>query len=504
MSSAKGLYILFSLLISLLIVGCESAPERFTIGVSQFSNDNWREQINREMVQEIPFYEDMSLDFKLANGDNELQREQIEEFIEQGVDMLIVIAGVESYITPTIEAAYDRGIKVIIVDNMIASERYTAFLGADNLKIGRLAGEYASTSLSGGGRVIELTGNIYSAVAQERHRGFVERIAEAENIEIVESIGGAWSEERAERITDSLLRIHPNIDMIYAHNDAMAYGAYKSTTRLNRDIKLIGIDALAGTNKGLDLVSRGAIEVSFLYPTFGNIVMQRAHEILHNEPYERETRFEAALITRNNARVELLKVEQRQELDSRIEGLNVSLDTNRRTNRLLLFSIAVVILTLLTLWRVHKVRARQIAARDAELKSPVQSQAENLVQSQAESPVQSQAEDHVQSQAEEHALLAHFNSFIHSHLDDPQLGIEQMGRELGYSRAQLHRKIKALTGESPSRLLRNARLQRARELLQNSSKSVSEIGYEVGFTSPSYFTKSYKEFYGSLPSDKLP
>ncbi|MFI3269198.1 MAG: substrate-binding domain-containing protein [Rikenellaceae bacterium] len=493
MQRIKHIYML--LLASILMVSCESAPERFTIGVSQFSNDNWREQIGREMAQEIPFYEDLSLSFKLANGDNELQREQIEELIDQGVDMLIVIVGVESYITPTIEAAYDRGIKVIIIDNMIGSDKYTAFLGADNVKIGRLAGEYASTSLSDGGRVIELTGNIYSAVAQERHRGFVERVAEAENIEIVESIGGAWNEERAERITDSLLRIHPDIDMIYAHNDAMAYGAYKSTTRLNRDITLIGIDALAGTNKGLDLVSRGAIEVSFLYPTFGNIVMQRAHEILHNEPYERETRFEAALITRNNARVELLKVEQRQELDSRIEELNVSLDTNRRTNRvqrwLLLLSIAGVASATVAIMRVRSLRKKSLRDKKIEPSAANQKVANSSVAPQEV------------SLNEEQRLLAHFNSYIITHLDDPELGVEQMGREMGYSRAQLHRKIKALTGESPSRLLRNARLQRARELLQSTSKSVSEVGYEVGFTSPSYFTKSYKEYYGSLPSDKM-
>ena len=101
----------------------------------------------------------------------------------------------------------------------------------------------------------------------------------------------------------------------------------------------------------------------------------------------------------------------------------------------------------------------------------------------------------------EDTFLIKFRSYIEQHMGDSELNVETIGAELGLSRVQLYRKVKALTGQSPVELLRTARLQKGRELLQTTDKNVSEVAYEVGFTAPSYFTKCFKDEFGISPSD---
>lgn len=101
----------------------------------------------------------------------------------------------------------------------------------------------------------------------------------------------------------------------------------------------------------------------------------------------------------------------------------------------------------------------------------------------------------------EDSFLIKFRGFIESNLSDSDLNVETIGAELGLSRVQLYRKVKALTGQSPVELLRSARLQKGRLLLETTDKNISEVAYEVGFTAPSYFTKCFKDEFGISPSD---
>ena len=90
---------------------------------------------------------------------------------------------------------------------------------------------------------------------------------------------------------------------------------------------------------------------------------------------------------------------------------------------------------------------------------------------------------------------------IEQHLSEEKFSIEQFGEEVGMSRVQLHRKLKALTGKSASLYLRSARLAKAKKMLEDKRGNISEIAYSVGFSSPTYFTACFKEEYGCLPSD---
>ena len=113
-------------------------------------------------------------------------------------------------------------------------------------------------------------------------------------------------------------------------------------------------------------------------------------------------------------------------------------------------------------------------------------------ESQKETPASLQRED---------SFLVKFRDFIEKNMTDSDLNVETIGAELGLSRVQLYRKVKALTGKSPVELLRTARLQKGRQLLLTTDKNISEVAYEVGFTAPSYFTKCFKDEFGISPSD---
>lgn len=100
-------------------------------------------------------------------------------------------------------------------------------------------------------------------------------------------------------------------------------------------------------------------------------------------------------------------------------------------------------------------------------------------------------------------FLEKLYALIDSHLSDPDLSVEELGEQIGLSRVQLYRKTKALCGYAPNELLRIARLKRAASLLAGTEKTIAEITYEVGFSSPSYFTKCYKEYFGENPTEFL-
>ena len=106
-------------------------------------------------------------------------------------------------------------------------------------------------------------------------------------------------------------------------------------------------------------------------------------------------------------------------------------------------------------------------------------------------------------QKKEDKFIIRFREYIEQHMSDSNLGVETIGMELGLSRVQLYRKVKALTGQSPVELLRTVRLHKARRLLQDSVKNISEVAYEVGFTSPGYFAKCFKDEFGVSPSELI-
>jgi YesN/AraC family two-component response regulator len=92
---------------------------------------------------------------------------------------------------------------------------------------------------------------------------------------------------------------------------------------------------------------------------------------------------------------------------------------------------------------------------------------------------------------------------IKKHIDEHEFGVEQLGREIGFSRSQLHRKLRSLTGYVPGRFIRNIRLKQAARMFKEGHKNITEVLYSVGFNTPSHFSQAFRDFFGMNPSDYL-
>ena len=226
--------------------------------------------------------------------------------------------------TPIVEEAYRKGIPVITVDRKILSDKYTAYIGADNYEIGRSVGNYIASSLKGKGNIVELTGLSGSTPAMERHQGFMAAISKFPDIKLIDKADAAWESGPAEVEMDSMLCRHPKIDAVYAHNDRIAPGAYRAAKKVGREKEMlfVGIDALPGKGNGLELVLDSVLNATFIYPTNGDKVMQLAMNILEKKPYPRETVMNTAVVDHTNAHVMKLQTTHISELDQKIETLN--------------------------------------------------------------------------------------------------------------------------------------------------------------------------------------
>lgn len=307
-----------------IVTSCSRHEVRFHIGVSQCSDDEWRHQMNNEMLREALFYDGVEVEIRTVKDDNARQAEDIRHFIEAGVDLLIVAPNEAEPITPVVEEAYDRGIPVIVVDRRILSEKYTAYVGADNYEIGKAIGKYVSNMLHGKGMVVEIAGLAGSTPAIDRHEGFMSVISACPDIRLLAKEDGAWLRSRAEERMDALLDRFPEIDVVYAQNDRMAAGAYAAAMRRKREkeMRFVGTDAIPGEGYGVEQVLSGELDATFIYPTGGDRVMQIAMDILNKRDFPRETILNTSVVDRDNALIMKMQTAHISSLDEKIETLN--------------------------------------------------------------------------------------------------------------------------------------------------------------------------------------
>ena len=331
------------------------------IGISQCSDDAWRRTMNDEMIREASFYPGFEVKIKTAHDSNQKQIRDIESFIADGVDLIIVSPNEAIPLTPVIEKAMLEGIPVVLVDRKTNSGKYTAFVGADNYEVGKEVGIYASNLLNGSGSVVELRGLKGSTPDSERHRGFMSVIATQPDIKIVYQDYGDWLHKVAKEKMKNAISQKCPIDLVFAFNDEMATGAHEAIT-VTSGIKkpiILGIDALPGSDGGIQKVINGTLDATFIYPTGGEKAIQTAVHILNNEPYEKENILYTAVVDKTNARVLKLQTDQIIQHQSRISQLNNVLNVNLEkysSQRLLLFG-ALLVLTLILILLVLLVRA---------------------------------------------------------------------------------------------------------------------------------------------------
>ena len=709
-----------------LLASCSQQEKKYRIGVSQCSDDIWRDKQNSELQIGAYFHDNVELRFAAAYDSDERQIQQIDSLVGTGIDLLIVAPNQVSTISPAIDRAYDKGIPVIVFERKTNTKKYTAYMGADNYEMGHLMGEYVATRLNERGRIIEVMGLKGSSPAIERHNGFREAIAQHPGIQVVATLQGDWTEPTAYKTVKQWLDKNKDagkIDLVFGMNDRTAMGARKAFEEAGSVLPLFcGIDGLPGESGGIRLVQDSLLDASYIYPTHGDQLLQLAVDILEGKPYEKETKLMSALVTQDNARVLLMESEeimrQSRNLEQLHEKASQYLDQLGNQRTLIFVALAAILLLLALLAGIymyylqrariqdertkmereqldfytqvsHELRTpltliqgpldqllrtndfrtasdnarelftivrrntHQLTALvnkmlDAQVGTPIQemtsAQVDAITVSQpiaapAEVPEQDEdaptvlivddnadirtylrsilrgqyrvleAEDgkrglelarelvpdlivsdvmmpvmnglefcqqvkkdgissHIpvilltaralekhqiegyesgadayitkpfspelllaridnllQSRHQlkdlwsmksatnatapsetapapiEDAFISRFKSLVEERLSDSNLSVEDLAGDMGLSRVQLYRKVKAMTGSTPIDLLRKARLAQAQRLLQESTLSVSEIAYQVGFASPSYFTKCYKDEFGTVPGE---
>lgn len=308
------------------------------------------------MLREAMLSHEIELEIRSAGDDNRIQCDDIRYFISKKVDLLIVAPNEAGEVTPAVEEAFDSGIPVIVVDRNVHGEKYTAFISADNVQVGNMQAQYVISNLNTGCKVIEIKGLTGSTPAIERHRGFIEGMKGSE-IEILASIDAQWRSDVAEHMTDSLLRIYPEVDMIVAQNDPMAKGAYNAAVSAGRseDIMFVGVDALPGEGLGVEAIIDGQLNASVLYPTGGDVVIQTALKILKRRSFARTTTLDIALIEKSNAQLMSRLSDEVQHQVNNIEILRSEVDAywqkhSAQTTLLYTSIIFIIVLFILTVF----------------------------------------------------------------------------------------------------------------------------------------------------------
>lgn len=325
--------------------------KKYVIGVSQCSEDIWRDKLNNELVMSTYQHDNVTLKFASANDNDRLQKQQIEQFIKEGVNLLIVSPNQIHTISSVIDKAYDAGIPVILFDRKTDSRKYTAFIGADNYEAGHEMGLFIAQQLGGKGSVVEIGGLKGSSPAIERNRGFMDALKSYPNVKVVARGYGDWIKESGVTAMDSILvQSKESFQYVFAQNDRMALGALQSIKKHKvKGIKIVGIDALPVPGGGMENVRDGNLEASYIYPTRGDSVMQLALNILEKKPYKRDNYLKGALVTKANANVLLMQNEEMNKQTARLNALHGKVDTylvqyNHQKMYIVLFSIILLLL----------------------------------------------------------------------------------------------------------------------------------------------------------------
>jgi ribose transport system substrate-binding protein len=279
--------------------GSEDKTRKFVIGFSQCNtSEPWREAVNRQVMAEASAHDNITLVIADAQQDNAKQVADVENFIVQEVDLLIISPNEAQPLTAVVEKAFDAGIPVIVHDRKVLTEKYTSFIGANNFNIGVAAGKHAASLLNGKGNIVEIWGLKGSTPAQERHDGFIKGIAGNAGIHIIYEQDGAWLRSNAKGIMENALQRFEKIDLVYGHNDPMAIGAYLAAANVKREKEMmfIGIDGLQGPEGGVEAVRSNQLKATFLYPTGGDVVISTALKILNGEKIEKYIELSTATI----------------------------------------------------------------------------------------------------------------------------------------------------------------------------------------------------------------
>lgn len=327
----------------------------FRVGFSQCTMVNkWRQTMLEGMRRELSFHPEIEFFFKNADGNTQTQVSQIQELIDQDIDLLIVSPNVAEPITPIVEKAYAKGIKVIIVDRRTTSRDYTAYVGASNIEVGMNAASVANSLLKGKGNVLEVSDIPGSSADIDRHNGFTETLAKYPGLHYLGKVYEKGDEHPSGEALTGFLKTNADVQFIFTQNDRLALSASDVCREmgLNRRVQIVGVDGLPGENGGIDLVEKGVIKATVFYPTGGEEAIIAAVNILKSKPFRKEIPLTTTIIDSTNVRIMKLQNEkllaQQKDIDRRQQKIEEQeVIARNKTNIIYIISISLALALIL-------------------------------------------------------------------------------------------------------------------------------------------------------------
>lgn len=514
--------LLFLFLVVLTLAACTESDKVYKIGVAQCSKGPWREKVNKEMLAAQHLYEhDVKVSIANSVDDPALQARQIDSLARTGIDLMVVAPYEDiQIINDAIARVLKAGIPVVSFDRKTSAD-YTAFIGGNNVEAGLIVGQYIASIVRGErsevrdqkALVMEITGLLSSTPALERHRGFEEAMKALPEVEYI-CQKSDWSSDSAcyyaTQMIDSLRQSDPrrlDYTFIFCHNDGMATGVYKAVVEQGVEgrIKILGIDGMP--YEGLEYVKLGHQVGTYYYPTHGEKIIRLALDILTGKPYERENPLLGFVVTPDNVdlvtteAIELMSQNDHMvTIHDKLEAYFGLYNTQKKVLLGSFIAIILLIVAVILIWRAY-IQTRKVIRQRQEL-----NEEETLFYTNADNRTLRQVfeapkEEMPVPRSQDTIFAETLNEAIRKNMSNPNLKMDDLGDEIGLSRVQLYRKVKTITGLTPVELLRKMRLQQGYVLLTTTNKTVAEIAFEVGFNTPGYFSKCFKEQYGKLPMD---
>lgn len=299
----KFLYLILLYSVTLLLAACSSGS-RYHIAVLQCSVGNWRFQLNNElMAAQHLFEEDVEVEIVNCFDRSDVQVRQIDSLSMGGVDLLVVAPNEYEEVAPALRRAKERGVPVILFDRKADTDDYTAFIGGDNVAVGRLAATCAAqlAAQTVNHNVLEITALQSTSPSRDRHKGFEEGMAQYPGVNY-QCIFGNWDDHHTDTIMREALKSDRRPDVVFCHSDFMARGASWAVkdAGLEGQVKIIGVDGLPGPGEGIEGVEQGWLAATCEYPTHGERIVRLALDILEGKPYKRDNILQGMLITPEN------------------------------------------------------------------------------------------------------------------------------------------------------------------------------------------------------------
>lgn len=502
----------FYILISVVFLFASCNNEKIKIAVSQCSDGIWRQQMIGEIKQEANLQENIELIIAQSNGSVTAQQQQIEQLINQNIDLLIVSPVNEYDFNESFALAEEKGIPVLLVDRKINSDNYTAYIAGDNVAVGQMAAQYIFnniyTPLIHSGehtRIVEFQGSNSCSPVQDRHKGFAS---------VMDSVGIAfqsfpcqWQRNLCQHFTDSLLRATTDKIIFFCHNDGMAFDVFSQARKMGMQnrISLVGVDALIGD--GVDMIERGEMVASVRYPTCGREAMLAAIKILNSKITPPNKRILISPLIVDSRNVEAIKIQDQRILEL-ANNNNILSDKLIGSRQQLAFSkticfilITVIICFFIAGFIYHQHVQRLQKKADQTLQKFLKEKLEGSQESSHKTDKSAAPDNDYMADACTDDFMTRLNECLSAHLSNADITSDDIAVALHMGRNRFYQQVKSHTGYSPKELLRIARLKQAALLLEQTDHSVKEICYLVGFSTPSYFAKSFRAHYGMLPNE---